>query len=153
MIIMKKNSLLSSILIGISSIIIVFFLPFGIHIDLGPGPNSLISMVWEIPFTPAWYSIRFFSAFQFFLIYCFFRLFFLLEIFLFFLGKFNKIRFFLIGLMSELIPLILSIPAMLILNSQGENLTPIIFPVPLLLIFDLTLITFINRFDLNLHKN
>ncbi len=55
--------------------------------------------------------------------------------------------------MSELIPLILSIPAMLILNSQGENLTPIIFPVPLLLIFDLTLITFINRFDLNLHKN
>lgn len=134
-----------SIIIGILTILIVFLLPFGIHIDLGPGPNSLISMVWEIPFEPAWYSIRYFSAFQFYIIYCFFRLFFLLDIFLLFIGKFNKIRLFLIGFISEIIPLIISIPSMFILNSQGDNLNPIIFPIPFLMIFDLILILLANR--------
>ena len=134
-----------SIIIGILTILIVFLLPFGIHIDLGPGPNSLISMVWEIPFEPAWYSIRYFSAFQYYIIYCFFRLFFLLDIFLLFIGKFNKIRLFLIGFISEIIPLIISIPSMFILNSQGENLNPIIFPIPFLMIFDLILILLANR--------
>ena len=133
--------------------LVVFLLPFGVHIDLGPGPNSLISMVWEIPFEPAWYSIRFFSALQFFPEFCLFRLVFMLEIVLFFIGKYSKKRVFLIGLICELIPLLLSIPAMFILNSQGENLEPIIFPLPILLLFALTLIFFINRFDLNLHKN
>ena len=134
-----------SIIIGILTILIVFLLPFGIHIDLGPGPNSLISMVWEIPFEPAWYSIRYFSAFQYYIIYCFFRLFFLLDIFLLFIGKFNKIRLFLIGFISEIIPLIISIPSMFILNSQGDNLNPIIFPIPFLMIFDLILILLANR--------
>ena len=133
------------IIIGILTILIVFLLPFGIHIDLGPGPNSLTSMVWEIPLEPAWYSIRYFSAFQFYIIYCFFRLFFLLDIFLLFIGKFNKIRLFLIGFISEIIPLIISIPSMFILNSQGDNLNPIIFPIPFLMIFDLILILLANR--------
>jgi len=134
-----------SFIIGILTILIVFLLPFGIHIDLGPGPNSLVSMVWEIPFEPAWYSIRYFSAFQYYIIYCFFRLFFLLDIFLLFIGKFNKIRLFLIGFISEIIPLIISIPSMFILNSQGDNLNPIIFPIPFLMIFDLILILLANR--------
>lgn len=122
------------------SILIVFFLPFGVHIDLGPGPNSLISMIWEVPFDPVWYSIRFFSAFQYFFAYCFFRLFFLVEIGLFIIGKYNKIRFILIGAISELIPLLISIPSFCILNSQGDNLLPIIVPIPLLLVFDLLIV-------------
>jgi hypothetical protein len=142
---MKNNSKFSFILIGISSVIVVLFLPFGVHIDLGPGPSSILSMVWEIPLEPSWYSVRYFSAFQYFFVYSFFRLLFFLEIGFLFVGKFSKLRFFLIGLISELIPLALSIPAALILNSQGENLSPIIFPIPLLLIFDLTLIWFINK--------
>jgi len=133
------------IIIGILTILIVFLLPFGIHIDLGPGPNSLVSMVWEIPFEPAWYSIRYFSAFQYYLVYCFFRVFFVLDIFLLFIGKFNKKRFLLIGIISEIIPLMISIPSMFILNSQGENLIPIIFPLPFLMSFDLILILVANR--------
>ena len=117
---MKNNSKILLVPIGILSVIVVLFLPFGIHIDLGPGSNSIVSMVWEIPLEPSWYSIRYFSAFQYFLIYCFFRLVFFLEIGLLFVGRYNKQRFFLIGLISELIPLGLSIPAALILNSQGE---------------------------------
>ncbi len=132
----------TSILILVISILVIFFLPFGVHIDLGPGPNALISMIWEIPFEPAWYSIRFFSAFQFYIFFCFFRLFFLLELILLLTNKYNRTRFILMGVISELIPLILSIPAMFILNSQGDNLLPIIFPIPFLLVFDILLVIF-----------
>jgi len=126
-----------SLLILFLSIVVIFFLPFGVHIDLGPGPIALISMIWEVPLEPAWYSIRFFSAFQYFFVYCFFRLFFLVEVILLLIKKYNRARFILIGFISELIPLVLSIPAMFILNSQGENLLPIIVPIPILLFFDL----------------
>ena len=121
------------------------FVPFGYHVDLGPGPNSILAMIWEVPLEPAWFSIRFFSALQYQFEYCFFRFFFLLEIFLFFLGKFNKIRFILVGIISEMIPLMISILAMFILNSQGDNLIPIIFPIPFLMIFDLILVQFLKR--------
>ncbi|MFX1527486.1 MAG: hypothetical protein ACFFB4_07920 [Promethearchaeota archaeon] len=134
-----------SFIIAVFAILVVFFTPFGLHIDLGPGPNSIISMVWEIPLSPAWYSIRIFSAFQYYLLYCFFRVIFLVEIFLLIIGKYNMKRFILIGFISEMIPLILSLPAMFILNSQGENLYPIIFPLPFLMIFDIILVFFINR--------
>ena len=143
---MKRNF---SIIIGILTFLIVFLLPFGIHIDLGPGPNSLISMVWDIPFEPAWYSIRFFSAFQYYFAYCFFRIFFVIDIFLLFIGKFNKMRFFLIGIISEIIPLVIAIPSMFILNSHGDNLNPIIFPIPFLMIFDLIIILLANRLKIN----
>lgn len=139
---MKRNL---SIIIGILTILIVFLLPFGIHIDLGPGPNTLISMVWEIPFEPAWYSIRYFSAFHYYLVYCFFRIFFVLDIFLLLIGKFNKKRLILISIISEIIPLMISIPSMFILNSHGENINPIIFPIPFLMIFGLILILSANR--------
>jgi len=138
-----------SLLIGISAILIVFFLPFGIHIDLGPGPNSIISMFWEVPLNPAWYSIRFFSAFRYYLAYCFFRIFFLADLFLLILGKFNKVRFLLIAFISEIIPLTISIPAMYIINAQGENLIAIILPIPILFTFALTLFFLRNRLDFN----
>ena len=126
-----------SLLLLILSVLVIFILPFGVHIDLGPGPNSIISMIWEISLDPSWYTIRFFSAFQYFITYCVFRFFFLIEIILLLFNKSNKLRFILIGVISELIPLVLSIPAMYILNSQGDNLLPIIFPIPILLLFDL----------------
>ncbi len=143
-----------SILIVILTILVVFFLPFGVQIDLAPqGPNSLVSMVWEIPLEPAWYSIRYFSAFQYYFSYCFFRIFFMIDIFLLFIGKINKKRFFLIGIISEIIPLMIAIPSMFILNSHGDNLYPIIFPIPFLLIFDLILGILANRLGVNPSKN
>jgi len=118
-------------------------------IDLGPGPNSIVAMVWEVPLDPAWYSIRFFSAFRYYFIFCFFRLFFLVDIFLLIIRKFNKIRFLLIAFISEIIPLTISIPAMYILNAQGENLIAIILPIPTLFIFALTLFFLKNRIGFN----
>ncbi len=137
-----------AITIGILTILVVFFLPFGIHIDLGPGPNSIVSLVWEVPLSQAWYSIRFFTAFQYYLVFCFFRLIFVVDIFLLLVGRFNKKRFISIGVISELIPLALSIPALFILNSQGDNLFPIIFPIPFLMILDLFIVFSAVRLDL-----
>ncbi len=56
------------------------------------------------------------------------------------IGKFNKKRFILIGLISELIPLALAIPSTFILNAQGDNLHAIIYPIPILMIFDLIIV-------------
>jgi hypothetical protein len=139
------NQRLRYLIVAILSFLVVFIIPFGYQVDLGPGPNSILSMVWEVPLTPAWYSIRFFSAFQYHFEYCFFRIFFLIEVFLYFKGKFNKIRFILVGVISELIPLIISIPATFILNSHGDNLIVIIWPLPFLLIFDIILVQLIKR--------
>lgn len=144
---------LNLIIIGLLAIIIVFFVPFGYHVDLGPGPDTLLAMIWEIPLEPTIYSIRFFIALLYRIEYCFFRFFFLLEIILLSIGKFNKIRFILVGIVCELIPLIISIPALFILNNQGENLIPIIWPIPFLLLFDLILVYIINRLGLNQKKH
>ena len=132
-------------MISILAIIVVFFLPFGIHIDLGPGPDSIVSMIWEIPLSPAWYSARFLSAFKYYFEFCFFRLFALLDVLLLLIGKYNKTRFFTIGIISEIIPLTLSIRGMSILDSQGENIYPIIFPIPFLIVFDIILILSAKR--------
>ena len=147
------------ILIGILTILVVFLLPFGIMIDLAPqGPNSIVSMIWEVPLNPAWYSIRFFSAFLYYFEFIFFRLVFVIYVVLLMVGRYNKIRFILIGIISELIPLILSIPRIFIRNSQGDNLFVIIFPIPFLLVLDVVLVLLANRFlfneiDLKINNN
>jgi hypothetical protein len=135
---MKRNI---SIIIGILTILVVFLLPFGIQIDLAPqGPNSIVSMIWEVPLSPAWYSIRFFSAFLYYFEYVFFRLVFVIYVLLLITGRYNKIRFILIGIISEIIPLVLAIPRIFIRNSQGDNLFIIIFPIPFLLVLDVVLV-------------
>ncbi len=137
-----------TIIIGLLTILVVFFVPFGIMIDLGPGPNSIVSMIWEVPLTPAWYSIRFFSAFLYYFEYIFFRFIFVVYVILLMVGKFNKKRFILIGVISELIPLALAIPSTFILNVQGDNLHVIIYPIPILMIFDLIIVYLSNQLDL-----
>ena len=45
-----------------------------------------------------------------------------------------------IGMISELIPLLISIPGVLILNPDGENYIPIMISIPILLIFHLCVV-------------
>ncbi|MFX0034134.1 MAG: hypothetical protein ACFE9I_00660 [Candidatus Hermodarchaeota archaeon] len=137
-----------TIIISLFTILVVFFAPFGIMIDLGPGPNSIVSMIWEVPLRPAWYSIRFFSAFLYYFEYIFFRLIFVVYVILLMIGKFNKKRFILIGLISELIPLVMAIVSTFILNEHGDNLHPIIYPIPFLMIFDLIIVYLTSRLGL-----
>lgn len=137
-----------TIIIGLLTILVVFLAPFGIMIDLGPGPNSIVSMIWEVPITPAWYSIRFFSAFLYYFEYIFFRLIFIVYVILLMIGKFNKKRFILIGLISELIPLVMAIASTFILNDHGDNLHPIIYPIPILMLFDVIIVYLSNQLGL-----
>jgi hypothetical protein len=138
-----------AIIIAILTILVVFFLPFGIMIDLGPGPNSIVAMVWEVPLEPAWYSIRFFSAFMYYFEFIFFRFVFVIYVLLLIVGRYNKIQFILIGLISEIVPLVISIPRLFIRNSQGDNLFVIIFPIPILMLLDLILVLLQNRLKFN----
>ncbi|MFX0030508.1 MAG: hypothetical protein ACFE8B_14955, partial [Candidatus Hermodarchaeota archaeon] len=128
---------------GILTILLVFLLPFGITIDLAPqAPNLIVSMIWEVPLAPpptSW-SIRFFGAFLYYFDFIFFRLVFVIYVLRLMVGKYSKKQFLIIGIISEIVPIVLSIPRFFIRNSQGDNLFVIIFPIPSLIIFDLTLV-------------
>ena len=124
------------IILIILSIIIIFFAPYGYHIDLGPGPNMLMAITWDIS---DYYGFHILESLEYFPYYLF-RIVFLYEVYRFLKEKISRKRFFIIGLISELIPLLFSIPGMLILNSDGENYIPIMISIPVLLLIDLFVI-------------
>ncbi len=49
-------------------------------------------------------------------------------------------RTVIMGVISELIPLLISIPGVLILNQDGENYIPIMISIPILLVFHLSVV-------------
>lgn len=126
----RKNLIILFIII--ISILIVLLAPFGYHIDLGPGPNSITAMLWD-------YSVnrpfRYFVALRYYVEFYIFRFVIFLAIIIFLCEKLSRKWLIISGVIGELIPLIISIPASLILNSEGENLIPIIISIPLLLVF------------------
>jgi len=126
----RKNMM--DILLIIISIIIVLLAPFGYHIDLGPGPNSVTAILWDYSTN---YSFRYFVALQYYVEFYVFRFVIMLALIGFLSLKLSRKWLLLTGIFGELIPLILSIPASLILNSEGENLIPIIISIPILLVF------------------
>ncbi|MBN2228563.1 MAG: hypothetical protein JW779_03145 [Candidatus Thorarchaeota archaeon] len=124
------------IIIIIISMIIVFILPYGYHVDLGPGPNGFMSITWECPETES--SPIPFSALEYF-IYYLYRLVVLNAILKFSHGQMNMKRLIQHGIVGEIIPILISIPGILFLNEEGENYIPIMIPIPFLLLFTLLL--------------
>ena len=127
-----KKTQLNLILLIFLSVVVVLLTPFGYHIDLGPGTNSIISIIWDYSIE---YDFRFFLALRYYLEYCIFRFVILIAISTYFLEKLSRRWLIISSVIGELIPLILSIPASIILNNQGENLYPIIIPIPILLLY------------------
>lgn len=115
------------------SIMVIFLTPFGYHIDLGPGPSSIIAMLWEFPSYPETHPP--FFVLRYFIEFYIFRFVILFAIIRFLQGKFSRKWLIILAIIGELIPLIISIPASLILNSQGENLSPIVISIPILLLY------------------
>ncbi|MHA1509288.1 MAG: hypothetical protein ACTSO6_11355 [Promethearchaeota archaeon] len=128
---LKRKNLIFLFII-IISILIVLLAPFGYHIDLGPGPNSITAMLWDYS---SYYSFRYFVALRYYVEFYIFRLVILFAIIMFLGEKLSRKWLIILGIIGELIPLILSIPASLLLNSEGENLTPIIISIPMLFVF------------------
>jgi hypothetical protein len=122
-------------------ILVVFVLPYGYHVDLGPGPNGLMAILWEFP---EGYGIMLLSALEYFFYYLY-RLVVLSAIWKFSLGKMKSRRLLFHGLISELIPVLISIPGVLILNSDGENYIPIMIPLPFLLLYCTALVVYISK--------
>lgn len=127
------------VVIFIIGIIIVFIFPYGYHVDLGPGPNGLMAITWEFPETQN--SILLFSALEYF-IYYLYRLVVLNAIWKFSRGQMTWKRLIRHGLIAELIPVLISIPGALYLNSDGENYIPIMIPIPFLLLFTVLLVIY-----------
>ena len=128
---LKRKDLISFLII-IISILIVLLAPYGYHVDLGPGPNSITAMLWEYS---TYYSFRYLVALRYYPQFYIFRIVVLYAIIRFLREKLSRKWLIILGIIGELIPLILSIPASLILNVDGDNLAPIIISIPLLLVF------------------
>lgn len=119
------------VILEVLSIIIVFFVPYGYHIDLGPGPNMIMAILWDFSENV---GFHFLEALEYFPLYLF-RIVVLYEILRYFQEKISRKKLIIMGIINELIPLIISIPGSLILNSEGENFLPIMINFPVLLLF------------------
>ncbi len=119
------------IILGILSILIVCFAPYGYAIDNGPGPDLLLAFFWEFSER---YGFHLFESLEYFPYYLM-RIVVLYELLKFFQERASKKKVIIAGIICELIPLILSIPGALFLSPEGEGYIPIMISIPILLLF------------------
>lgn len=128
--------------------IIVFLLPYGYLIDLGPGPNGFWAILWERPEFVSGTQLFWFEAFEYF-IYYIYRLVVLNALWKYSLGKMTPRRLLRHGIISELIPILISIPGVLILDESGHNYIPIMIPIPFLLLYCVLVVLYIHKIGRN----
>ncbi|MFW9827990.1 MAG: hypothetical protein ACFFEY_10375 [Candidatus Thorarchaeota archaeon] len=136
------------ILIGIMSLLILLLTPYGIDIDLGPGPNRLLAILWELLIFDVF---SWFTAFEYFPIY-FFRFIAAYYVIRYISGAVSRKKAIIMSVVSELIPLIILIPGVLILDPSGHNYLPIMIPIPILLLYNLSLIFIFSNKKLKLKE-
>ncbi|MHA2423277.1 MAG: hypothetical protein ACXAEF_00685 [Candidatus Thorarchaeota archaeon] len=130
------------ILISIASFI-VLLLPYGYHIDLGPGPSGFWAILWERPEFTSGVQLLWFEAFEYF-IYYLYRFVVLYTLWNFLKGEVQPKRLLRQSLICEIIPLLISIPGFLILDESGHNYIPIMIPIPILLLYCIILLLYIR---------
>lgn len=141
------------LIIGLSMTILVFFLPFGYRLDIGPGPDSIRALIWEYIEAP-WHSGFWFVQVGIFLtslLYTFPRFIFLYQMIRYYSCKIPRKSVIRIGIVSELFPALVSI--LLIIGWQlgwtqppppfSDPWFPIYIPIPALLIIGLGLVLII----------
>ena len=143
----KKNKYLL-ILIGILSLIIILLTPYGLDIDIGPGPNRLLAILWEY-FALAdirWFTVLIYIPYYFFrfiTLYCLMR---------YIMGKNSKMKTIIISIVCEVIPLTLTIIGLLFPDPTGEPYINTVFPIPILLLYNLILIFMFSTRKLNIKE-
>jgi len=143
----KKNKYLL-ILIGILSLIIILLTPYGLDIDIGPGPNRLLAILWEY-FALA--DIRWFTV-LIYIPYYFFRFITLYYLMRYIMGKNSKMKTIIISIVCEVIPLTLTIIGLLFPDPTGEPYINTVFPIPILLLYNLILIFMFSTRKLNIKE-
>ena len=140
----------SPLIIGIVMTSMVFLLPFGYRLDIGPGPDSIMALIWEYIEAP-WNSGFWFVQIGIFLtslLYTFPRFIFLYQIIRYYSYKSPRKAVIKSGIVSELFPALVSI--LLIIGWQmgwtqppppfSDPWFPIYVPIPALLIIGLGLV-------------
>ncbi|MFW9863271.1 MAG: hypothetical protein ACFFEX_07865 [Candidatus Thorarchaeota archaeon] len=110
-----------------------------------------MAITWEFPefqVLPEYPGIMPLTALEYF-IYYLYRLVVLNAIWKFSLGRIKSKRLMAHGLVSELIPMFISIPGVLLLNSEGENYIPIMIPIPFLLLYCALLALYASKYHTN----
>lgn len=133
------------ILIGIFSLLIIYLVPYCYEIDLGPGPNRFLAILWEYRGLD---GFSWFTVFQYVPFY-FFRFVALFYVMRYLMGFVSKKKALIMAIISELIPLLFAIPGVLILNSDGENYIPITISIPILLLYYSVLIFSFSNIRVN----
>ena len=97
--------------IGLIMTILVFLLPFGYRLDLGPGPDSVMALIWEYIEAPWQSGFRFvdFGIFLTSIIYTFPRFVFLYQMIQYYSLKIPRRSVIRTGIISELFPMFVSI--------------------------------------------
>ena len=60
------------IILIVIAIIVVFILPYGYHVDLGPGPNGFMAITWKLPefqILPEFPGIMVLTSLEYFIYY------------------------------------------------------------------------------------
>jgi hypothetical protein len=140
----------STLMLGIVMTGLVFLLPFGYGLDLGPGPDYVRALLWEYIDAPWFSGFRIVSAGTFLtsLLYTLPRFIFLYQMIRYYLNKTTRKSLILAGIASELFPPFVSavrIVGWLLGWTQpppplSDHWFPIYVPIPLLLIFGLGLV-------------
>ena len=138
------------LIIGIVMTSMVFLLPFGYRLDIGPGPDSIMALIWEYIEAP-WNSGFWFVQIGIFLtslLYTFPRFIFLYQIIRYYSYKSPRKAVIKSGIVSELFPALASV--LMIIGWQlgwtqpppplSDPWFPIYVPIPALLIIGLGLV-------------
>jgi hypothetical protein len=133
------------ILIILFLFLILLFVPYGYHIDLGPGPDALQAVLWEIYGINEEAFFRVTPVSRIYLEFNIYRYFAFVGLIFYYIFNIRRLYIISLGVISELIPFILSIRGFLILNEQGDNLFPIIIPIPILTLVILVLLYFVPK--------
>lgn len=141
---LSKNNY-TLLIIGIVSLIVVILTPYGIDIDIGPGPNRLLAILWEY-FALA--VIRWFTVLLY-VPYYFFRFITLYYVMRYIIGTVSKKKVIIISLISEVIPLTLTIIGLIFPDPTGEPYINTVIPIPILFLYNLILIFIFSHRKLN----
>ena len=147
----KRRTMQSPVvMVGIVMTGLVFLLPFGYGLDLGPGPDYVRALVWEYIDAPWFSGFRIVSAGTFLtsMLYTLPRFAFPYQMIRYYLHKTTRRPLIWVGIVSELFPPLVSavrIAGWLLGWTQpppplSDHWFPIYVPIPLLLIFGVGLV-------------
>jgi hypothetical protein len=123
---------------------LALILPFAYHIDVGPGPDSIRAMTWDY-IEASWYtSFRLWDPFDT-LPYTFLRLIFAVLVVGVFANKITMRRALIVGCLSELQPIAVSVLLMYLIDWPRDPQVPLYIPIPLMFLMGVIVLLLLNR--------